>query len=215
MTKLLTQNSKMKKSGLGNIYNFGIPAFKSSTGLMTCPMAKACAVGCYARSGAYLFSNVAKAYEYRLAQTLKADFKDQIQTEINKLVKKHKTVMIRIHDSGDFYNVEYVKKWFEIMQSNPSVSFYAYTKMITLFESLKPELPSNFKLIYSYGGKEDAKIKATDRHSKVFETIEALKASGYVDTSSDDLMALGSNPKIGLVYHGNKNFENTSWNKVG
>ncbi len=213
--KLLTQNSKMRKTTTASVWNFGIPAFKSVTGLVTCPAARACVSGCYARSGAYLFSNVAKAYEARLQVTLQSDFADQMQVEIDALKAKHKKLVIRIHDSGDFYSLEYVNKWFEVINSNPSVKFYAYTKRVHLFKSLKV-LPDNFTLIYSYGGIDDRLIDVKkDRHSKVFETLKELKVARYIDVANDDLLALGKNKKVGLVYHGAKNYENTAWSKVG
>jgi hypothetical protein len=34
----------------------------------------------------------------------------------------------RIHVSGDFFSVEYVKKWIEIVTARPDVTFYAYTR---------------------------------------------------------------------------------------
>lgn len=73
-----------------HLYNFGIPAFQSSTGIKTCPNAKACVAGCYARSGTYQFSNVAKAFENRLQLTQNKEFSSIIKYEVNKLLKKHK-----------------------------------------------------------------------------------------------------------------------------
>lgn len=217
MTKLLVQNSKIKKSGNNEIvvYNFGMPALVSKTGIKTCPMAGKCATGCYAKSGAYLFSNVAKAYENRLQAALSPEFSKLIQTELNSAIKRAKTkkVYIRIHDSGDFFSAEYTKKWFIVMLNNPSVTFYAYTKMISFFKGMK--LPSNFTLIYSLGGREDNLIDwNTDRHSRVFETSQELIDAGYVDASKSDLQAIGNNKRIGLTYHGNKNYSNTSWDTV-
>ena len=49
---LLTQNSKLKKTSkkLGvRVFNFGIPAYKSASGKLTCPMADACVKFCYAK----------------------------------------------------------------------------------------------------------------------------------------------------------------------
>jgi hypothetical protein len=217
MTKLLVQNSKIKKSGNNEIvvYNFGIPALKSKQGLSTCPMASKCAVGCYARSGAYLFSNAALAYENRLKAALSPQFSALIQVELNAAKKRAKTkkIYIRIHDSGDFFSPEYFKKWLVVMLNNPEVTFYAYTKMVSFFKGIK--LPSNFILIYSLGGREDNLIdQNTDRHSRVFETIEALTNSGYVNASSDDLQALGDSPLIGLHFHHAKKWSNTSWGSV-
>ena len=206
----LVRNSKIKKSAK-RTFNFGIPAYLSSTGLKTCPNAGACAKGCYALAGAYRFSNVAQAFERRLAATQSDSFIDAMLSDIDK----QRAERIRIHDSGDFYNEEYLDRWLKIMRARPHVEFYAYTKMVSLFNRRKNDLPKNFTLIYSFGGTEDKLIDVDkDRHSLVFETVAQLKACGYADASNQDDIALGKNPKIGLVYHGTKNIENTNWSKV-
>lgn len=200
---LLTQNSKMKKSS-GNIYNFGIPAYRSSTGMMTCPYAGKCASGCYARSGTYQFSTVKAAYEYRLAQTLLPNFPEIMVAEITR----RKITKVRIHDSGDFYSLEYLKKWLAIITTLPHVQFYAYTKSIPFFASVT--VPSNFHVIFSEGGKLDSMIPDGYAHSRVFENENELLNAGYTDVSNNDDLVYTTN-LVGLVYHGNKNFNNTQW----
>lgn len=207
----LSINSKLAKISGVKTYNFGIPAYKSKTGFSTCPNAAACAIGCYATMGAYTFSNVAKVFENRLNFTKSAEFIPIMNAEL----QRRKVERLRIHDSGDFYSLEYANAWLAIMRLNPATQFYAYTKMVSMFKSLASELPSNFKLVFSYGGTEDKLInRETDRHSYVFPSLEALQAKGYADASKDDAVALGNNPKIGLIYHGTKNYENTYWNRV-
>lgn len=216
--KLLTQNKKMKNSSIDGlaVFNFGIPAFKSETGLMTCPNASKCAVGCYAKSGAYAWPAVKNAYESRLKAALSPEFNQLMTAELQKLIKRKniKKLVVRIHDSGDFFSAEYLAAWLNIIQAFPSVEFYAYTKMISLFKNRL--LPKNFRVIFSLGGREDELInREKNFHSRVFESIDELKKSGYVDASHDDMIAaLGESKKIGLVYHGAKNYENTSWGKV-
>lgn len=213
---LLVQNKKMKASSKNGVkvYNFGIPAFKSITGLVTCPNARACVSGCYARSGAYLFSNVAKVFEKRLEITQQDNFSDIMHHELNMLSLKNDKIIVRVHDSGDFYSLEYLYKWLKVIENNPKIFFYAYTKRVKLLKSVK--LPKNFKVIFSYGGSEDYFISpSTDRHAKVFETREDLEKSGYAYANEDDLQAIGKNKKIGLVYHGTKSIEKTQWLKVG
>lgn len=218
--QLLTQNSKIKSSGDGQsvVFNFGIPAFRSKTGEATCPNAGVCASGCYAKSGAYLFSNVAAKFESRFEATKDKDFGLMIQVDINKIKAKYlgkKRILIRIHDSGDFYSNDYVMKWLDIMYCNSEIEFYAYTKQVSLFKSIGRYLPDNFKLIFSFGGKEDHLIDTTkDRHSLVFETEDLLIKAGYSNASVNDLTALYINHRIGLVFHHAKNFSNTLWNKV-
>ena len=215
MTKLLVKNSKIAKSSneFYSVFNYGIPAYKAADGTITCKMAGSCGKtgGCYAMQGSYQWSPVKAAYEYRYQASLRYDFADLIIKELKPKIKtakrQGKQVVIRVHDSGDFYSWEYAEKWFQIAQLNPEVIFYAYTKMIPLFNLLKKQgkIPSNFRIIYSEGGLADKLIKADDFHAKVFETKEELDAAGYADASKDDLIAgLGTNNKIGLVYHGYK-----------
>lgn len=225
---LLTQNSKIKKSKK-NTWNFGIPALKSSTGAFTCPNAGICANGCYAQSGAYRFSNVALAFEKRLALTQTPAFEKLILNELNR----KRVERLRIHDSGDFYltdrngklsrikeantHTHYLDRWISIMLLAPKVEFYAYTKQVELFKHYESAgvLPRNFTVIYSYGGQQDALINpAVDRHARVFETVEQLRAAHYADASDNDDIALEKNFRIGLVYHGNKGFNKTSWDRA-
>lgn len=208
---LLTQNSKLKKSGY---FNFTLPALQSTTGLVTCPNADKCASGCYARMGTYRFSNVAKKHEANLQATLSDDFVPLMINEIQKIYSKNKNIKIRIHDAGDFYSAEYLEKWTLIITSLKEVEFYAYTKQVEMM--LNAKLPNNFRVIFSLGGKQDNMIDTEKHfHSRVFESIEELTAAGYVDSSENDsVAATTANNKIGLVYHGAKNFSNTRWGKV-
>ena len=211
---ILTQNSKMKASSR-LVYNWTIPAFLSKTGFKTCPQAGVCATGCYARSGAYLWSNVSKVHEAKLELSHRPDFATIMIEAITKVYQPGKELYIRIHDAGDFYGIEYAIKWFKIMEffkMNPAIQFYAYTKQIEMFQGISK--PENFTLIYSFGGKQDHLIKPTDRHSAVFPNKADLLAAGYIDASKDDMMALTDNHRVGLVYHGVKSYTNTKWKKV-
>ena len=192
----LTQNSKIAAMSGARTFNWGIPAYKSVTGQITCPWAKDCIKGCYARQGAYVWGNVAQAYEVRLALSKAPSFVPIISAEI----RRRKIERLRIHDSGDFYSVAYRDAWFEIMRENPTVSFYAYTKAFPLFDGV--ELPANFTLIRSEGGK--IAPDTSKRHSRVFPDAGSLKRSGYADASKDDAKALGRNHRVGLIYHGHK-----------
>lgn len=218
---LLSQNSKMKKSSQNGteIYNFGIPAFRSETGLITCPKAKQCVKGCYAKSGTYLFSNVKRAYEERLKVTQSSSFVDLMVAEINlkltQATSRQHNCLIRIHDSGDFYDMSYIAKWLIIMEKMPACNFYAYTKQVVLFKEIARlgKLPKNFTIVYSLGGFEDNHIdQEIDRHAKVFQNEADLIAAGYVNGTDDDRVAVsGKSNKIGLIYHGVKKFGNTNW----
>ena len=182
-------NTKLKRDGIAA---FSIPAGS------TCPNKGICAKGCYAMQGFFLMPNVREALKRNYLETRGSQFASKMHAEIQK--KKPK--MIRIHASGDFYNRDYAIKWINIALINPKVRFYAYTKMVSLFKTLI--LPSNFTVIYSYGGKQDSLIKANDRHSKVFPSFADMTKAKYKDTTTNDINAIGRNKKIGLVYHGAK-----------
>ena len=109
---------------------------------------------------------------------------------------------IRVHDSGDFYNQDYLNKWIAIAKQFPDKKFYAYTKSFHLNYS---EMPSNFKVIQSYGGLLDSKLDKSRSHSRIFSTHSARKKAGYVDGNITDSHAVNGTIKIGLVYHGTRN----------
>lgn len=193
-------NSKLKKDGIAS---FSLPAGK------TCPQAGKCLKGCYALQGFFLMPSVKEAYAKNLKATKNTE---RFITEMAYEVFKSGAKIVRIHASGDFYNLEYFKAWVKIAEINPSVKFYAYTKMVLMIKTYRQnliqtgkDLPKNLTIIFSEGGKQDHLISENnDRHSRVFESIEELKASGYANVTTHDIGAMGPNHKIGLVYHGAK-----------
>lgn len=61
--------------------------------------------------------------------------------------------VLRIHVSGDFYDVNYTRKWYEIAKSLPNVQLFAYTRSWRE-EAILPELLTlarldNFQLWWS------------------------------------------------------------------
>ena len=208
---LLASNSKLRKNG---IYQWSIPAFMASITdkkgnlkeFKTCPNAGSCAAGCYAQIGTFTFKGVMIAHNKNLQFYLN-DSNAWKQKMIEECKNKK---IIRVHDSGDFFSLKYINDWFDIMHECPDVQFYTYSKLVSVFESIKSDIPSNFTIVYSFGGIHDHMIDVnTHRHSKVFSTHEAMIKAGYSDTTKNDINA--SNPsvmKIGLVYHNIKSIEN-------
>mgnify|MGYP003151236109 FL=1 len=199
---LLTQNSKLKKTSKElklRVFNFGIPAYKSASGKLTCPMADSCVKFCYAKKGAYIWSNVKPAFEKRYQLTKTDQFVDAMNAEI----AKKKPDYVRVHDSGDYYSRAYLKKWIQIAIHNPSVRFYSYTNMVKMI--LNTSLPSNYDIIFSDSGKQKHLIdERKHRHTKIFSTHSDLLSNGYMDASSVDLYAtkwFNKTNKVGLVFH--------------
>jgi hypothetical protein len=207
---LFTQNSDLKKTG---IYGWTLPAHNviltNGTKFNTCPNAGVCGAFCYAKNGTYLFKNVRKAHIEKLELVLyyPSLWVEMMNQELSK--KKYQGKHIRIHDAGDFFDVDYTRNWFKIMNANKGVQFYAYTKEVLLFKNtLKSEVPDNFILIYSFGGKQDKFIdKENDRHSDVFYDHDKMLQAGYIDIAENDLLSATSpNKKIGLFRNNIKHF---------
>lgn len=199
---LLTQNSKLKKTSkaLGlRVFNFGIPAYKSASGRVICAMADKCVDWCYAKKGAYIWSNVQPAFEkrYELSKT------DKFVEAMNDEIKRKKPDYVRVHDSGDYYSKAYLQKWIQIAIHNPNVKFYSYTNMVDMV--LNTSLPDNYDIIFSDSGKQKHLInERKHRHTKIFSSASDLLSAGYTDASAVDLMAtkwFNKTNKVGLIFH--------------
>jgi hypothetical protein len=199
--KLLTQNAKLKKTSLENkkrVLNFSLPAYKTINGKTVCPFAKDCIKYCYAQKGNYRFPSVKKGLNKRYELTKTAEFVPMM----NATLLLERPTHVRIHDSGDFYSVAYLKKWIQIAKDNKDVIFYAYTKSIKFFIDYQINLPKNLKIIFSEGSKTDNLINTKKhRHARIFKTVADLLNAGYIDASNNDLKAITDNKKVGLVYH--------------
>ena len=184
----LNQNEKLK---LDNIYKFSLPVVK------TCPQAGNCLSFCYGLKGHYktFKKTVDKAHKNNFDFSKSKDFIKLMSAEI----VKRKIFTIRLHDTGDFYNQEYLNKWYLIAKHLKPTFFYAYTKSLHLDFKEFLSLP-NTKIIQSFGGKLDKLIDKRKSHSVVFESKKDLLNNNYVDCSKSDLLAIKSK-NVGLIIH--------------
>jgi hypothetical protein len=185
-----TGNAKINK----NTLIFNLPAGKTCPGAMFCksfavvtPEGRKIADGphtefrCFAASSEVqydqVFYNRADNFQQILDVMKNGNLADFINKELHKnLKKKHKRV--RIHESGDFFNAHYLQAWVMVAMANPTIKFYCYSKSLNLFVGL--DLPSNFYLTASYGGKFDYLIDEGyfPRYAKVVESVEVADALG-------------------------------------
>ena len=188
-------NKKYKLAGL-RTRTFGLPAWQSKEGFRTCPGAGLCRRGCYAQQGRYVCTQTLDAQHRRLALVRSDRFVPVMDAELRRLD------LVRIHDSGDFFSLSYLKDWLTLIFLHPEIKFLTYTKMVPLFR--KVQVPENFTVIFSEGGLYDAQIDPhRDKFARVFPTLAELRASGFMDCHLTDVPAL--DPKVrrvGLIYHG-------------
>lgn len=126
-------NKKLQNTETLRFMIWNLPAVK------TCPFRTAlCEKSCYARKAERVYPQVLPSRERNYIDSLGADFVENmiytIESELNTKKYKNKLCVFRIHESGDFYNLEYTQKWVEIakhFENNPNIVFLAYTKSIT------------------------------------------------------------------------------------
>ena len=157
---LLTQNSELKRDGVWNwTLPAWVVELPDGSHFNVCPHAGACAKFCYAKNGTYLFPKV-RGKHLRNLELVKDDpqWTEQIAEELdhkkfrptgrprhvpglfhfdhlNGWVRwwlNHGGQAVRIHDSGDFFNEDYLYGWIEIAWRVPDVLFYAYTKEVSM-----------------------------------------------------------------------------------
>lgn len=114
---------------------------------------------------------------------------------------KKKIRIFRIHDSGDFYSQEYFDAWVETAKKRPDILFYAYTTSIPFWVERKDELPKNFRLIASQGGKADDLIDKHDLRKVIVVTDkgEAIKQRLNIDVN--EFLAIFSDEDFALLVH--------------
>lgn len=201
---LLTQNGELRPDG---IFNWTLPAWvvklPDGSSFNVCPNAGACAALCYARVGTYRFKNVRQAHLRNLRLVLdRPDRWEALMVEELGNRARYRGQAVRIHDSGDFFNDDYLTRWLRIIRTAPHVLFYAYTKEVSRFKRLvDPDPPENFKWVYSMGGLEDHLVdRDLDRHADVFPDLASLEAAGYTSQEDNDLLCvLLPTNRIGIV----------------
>lgn len=83
---------------------------------------------------------------------------------MNYILKNNKNIyskaFFRIHEDGDFYNMEYFNKWIKIINQNKEIQFEAYTKEKDLLKDITyyNENFENFVLRYSLMADTNKKI---------------------------------------------------------
>ena len=208
MLKFSKGNAKLKQLGL---YTFSLLAGHN------CPFANIClakadkATGklqlgknnlfqCFSATSENIFPNVRISRWRNFEALRKLDTAGMV-----KLIQKSlptKAQIIRIHVSGDFFSQSYFDAWLLIARANPNLKFYAYTKSIPFWLTRIKEMPINFILNGSIGGKRDDLIESNNLKSAkvVFSANEAKQLGLKID--HDDSLAMKRGQNFALLLHG-------------
>jgi hypothetical protein len=131
---------------------------------------------------------------------------DLIQLIDTSMTVQKPLPLVRVHESGDFWTDNYFRAWMAVAANRPKQIFYAYTKALTLWYNYRGEIPDNFKLTASYGGRLDDMITqfpdVFTRYSRVVYTQKEADDLG-LSVDHDDSYCLGDEP-FALLVHGSQ-----------
>ena len=185
-------NKKLKNTDHVRFIIWNLPA------KTTCPYAtEHCKKACYACKAERAYPNVLKSrmanFEKSKSDTFVNDMIFTIAAERSTKKYDGKKIVFRIHESGDFYNLEYAAKWVAIAKQflpNEDIVFVAYTKSIEYFVKLgygTVAFPENLHIISSLWDDTPADmVKMTYRNDFPIytalsgEDMEREKQSGHI-----------------------------------
>ena len=109
----------------------------------------------------------------------------------------------RIHESGDFFSQKYFDAWLEYTKTHPDTIFYGFTTSLKFWVNRLNEMPSNFRLTASKGGKYDELIEKYNlRWSTVVTNVEqAIEKRLKIDIN-DKLSSSNSQEPFCILIHG-------------
>jgi hypothetical protein len=121
---------------------------------------------------------------------------------INRSLPRKGIKLVRIHSSGDFFSQAYFDAWLFVAQANPHLIFYAYTKALPYWIKRREQVPSNFKLVASRGGRFDNLIETHNLRNVrvVFSEAEAIELDLLID--HDDKLVWCGDGNFALLLHG-------------
>jgi hypothetical protein len=202
-------NAKLNK----RIYHISLPAGHS------CPFAKDCLskanritghitdgketkFRCFSASEEAVYPSVRKVRWHNFELLRKRKNTKEMVSLITKSIPS-KARIIRIHVGGDFFSQNYFNAWLEVAELNPHITFYAYTKSLPFWVSRINNIPSNFSLNASMGGKADIMIKEEDlKYARVVFTEQEAKNLD-LELDHDDSHAIRNDgAPFALLLHG-------------
>lgn len=213
MLKFSPANTKLRKlaNRIGvnkkHVYSLDLPAGYSCPFALKCKSqvvsgkikdGRSCEVRCYAASQEAMFPKTHTLRQHNFHLIKQAKYKNRIKELIQKSLPKNAKV-VRYHTAGDFFSMNYFRAAVEVAKENPHIVFYCYTKNIPALIKLQNDIPDNFRIVASYGGKRDDLIPQWRGAS--CQWIFSEKDSKKI-VDSDDFHAMMTNETFEVVVHG-------------
>lgn len=159
---------------------------------------------CFAASLSVAFPNVRKQWEHN-TDLLKSCKTKREFYDLIKAALPGDAEIVRVHVSGDYISQKHFDAWMDIARDNPKIWFYSYTKSLPFWVQRLDDIPDNFSLTASFGGRYDSLIhKHGLRYSQVvFSEKEADDLNLLID-NDDSTACLPSKRQtnLALLLHG-------------
>tara|TARA_Y100001963_G_scaffold71453_1_gene99364 strand:- start:5085 stop:5864 length:780 start_codon:yes stop_codon:yes gene_type:complete len=229
MTKTTSKTNPVLRWNRGNvklpdrIIHFSLPSGHSCPAALKC-LAKAHALTgkitdgkqqdyrCYAAMQEARHSNI-RNQRWNNFQTLRRLGRKKIFTLLKAslqplhdkyLLNHQQRPIVRAHVGGDFFKDDYFLAWMDLARSLHPTQFYAYTKRLDLWVLYKDEIPDNFELNASKGGKFDDLIELHNlKTAEVVFSLAEAKEKG-LELDHDDSHAYKPGKSFGHLIHGSQ-----------
>lgn len=204
LLKFFFGNKKLAKS----VAHFSLPSGWTCPGAKDC-LTKVCPLKatlkqfgkgyrCYSASQEAYLPSVRKARWHNF-DLLKGKSHNQTVNLIEQSLPK--VSVIRLHVAGDFFSQNYFDAWLEVAKNHPQILFYGYTKSLPFLLNRTNQMPLNFRLVASKGGKFDHLIKkGLNSAEVVFSEDEAKRKNLPID--HDDSHCQRNKKSFALLIHG-------------
>ena len=157
---------------------------------------------CFSASNEAAFPAVFNSRKHNtdLLQSCKSE--DEICTLLDRSIRKTFDPF-RIHIGGEFYNQLYFDAWVKFASDNPYRVFYAYTKSLPYWINRLGDIPDNFSLTASYGGRADNLIAKYNLKSAVVVDHPEDADRLQLELDHDDSHAIANDGRsFALLLHG-------------
>jgi len=115
----------------------------------------------------------------------------------------HKSAeFLRIWVGGDFRTLNLFRAFMHAAELRPDVIFYGYTKMTPFLVRFEDQMPANFRITASRGGKRDDLIDAYKLREAVVVYSEEQAERLGLEMDDDDSHALYAKGSFALIIHG-------------
>lgn len=141
----------------------------------------------------------ARWHNFELLRNLKT--KEEMASLLLPATEPNIPGIMRVHGAGDFFSQRYFDAWMLVARMTPKHHYYAYTKSIDCWHARLGDIPDNFVLTASLGGKYDHLITPCMRTARVVYSEETARDLG-LQIDHDDSLAMYPGPNFALLLHG-------------